>query len=188
VTLPGVIARNHVADDFAARWSQRMNLKTLPRLSLGIHQLDRVTWPRKTSGSFRQAQSPDLEIVAELIEAFAREIHEPSTQDSHTKAREAIEQGRIFLWEDERRVVSIAGWNRKLRNGVAIGLVYTPPELRGRGYASNCVASLSQHMLDSGWKFCCLFTDLANPTSNKIYRDMGYWMICENKHVFFDSA
>jgi uncharacterized protein len=186
VSLPGVIGKNHVADEFAVRWTRRMKLKTRPAMTLGVHQLDRVTWPTRAPGRFRQATPQDVDVTADLIDAFAKAIHEPMAQDPHDKAREGIEQGRIYLWEDDGRVVSIAAWNRRLMSGIAIGLVYTPPDLRGRGYASNCVASLSQHMLDSGWKFCCLFTDLANPTSNKIYRDMGYRMICENKHVFFD--
>ncbi|MEO2005035.1 MAG: GNAT family N-acetyltransferase [Candidatus Poribacteria bacterium] len=48
------------------------------------------------------------------------------------------------------------------------------PELRGRGYASALVAKLSQHMLDSGFSFCVLYTDLANPRSNAIYEKIGY--------------
>ena len=59
-------------------------------------------------------------------------------------------------------------------NGIAIGGVYTPPESRGHGYASACVAALSQRQLDAGRAFCALYTDLANPTSNSIYQKIGY--------------
>jgi predicted GNAT family acetyltransferase len=59
-------------------------------------------------------------------------------------------------------------------HGIAINAVYTPPELRGRGYATGCVASLSARMLDEGRTFCVLYTDLANPTSNAIYARIGY--------------
>jgi len=57
--------------------------------------------------------------------------------------------------------------------------VYTPPEFRGRGYASALVAALSQAMLDAGYHFCTLFTDLANPTSNHIYQAIGYQPVCD---------
>jgi predicted GNAT family acetyltransferase len=57
---------------------------------------------------------------------------------------------------------------------VRVGPVYTPPDLRGRGYASGVVAALSQHALDQGAAACMLFTDVANPTSNKIYQRIGY--------------
>ena len=52
--------------------------------------------------------------------------------------------------------------------------VYTPPELRGHGYASAVVAALSQRLLDAGHQYCALYTDLANPTSNSIYQKIGY--------------
>jgi predicted GNAT family acetyltransferase len=53
-------------------------------------------------------------------------------------------------------------------------MVYTPPEYRRRGYASASVAALSQSLLNQGHQFCFLFTDLANPTANHIYQDIGY--------------
>jgi predicted GNAT family acetyltransferase len=71
-------------------------------------------------------------------------------------------------------------------NGIRINAVYTPPEFRRRGYASACVAEVSQRMLDSGRKFCFLFTDLANPTSNKIYKAIGYRHVADGQHITFD--
>lgn len=57
---------------------------------------------------------------------------------------------------------------------MAVNAVYTPPELRRRGYAASCVAVLSQLLLDSGREFCTLFADRANSTSNGVYRRIGY--------------
>jgi predicted GNAT family acetyltransferase len=63
--------------------------------------------------------------------------------------------------------------------------VYTPPELRCKGYATSCVAELSRNILQSGKKFCMLYTDLANPTSNSIYMKIGYWPVCDSvQHTF----
>jgi len=66
--------------------------------------------------------------------------------------------------------------------------VYTPPELRGRGYASALVAELSQRMLDSGMSFCVLYTDLGNSTSNAIYQRIGYNAICDVRDIDIVSA
>ena len=52
--------------------------------------------------------------------------------------------------------------------------MYTPRERRGRGYASALVAALSRKQLDEGARFCVLYTDLTNPTSNAIYPRVGY--------------
>jgi hypothetical protein len=84
----------------------------------------------------------------------------------------------IYLWEDAQRV-SLTGYSGPTRNGIRIGPVYMPPEFRRQGYASALVAGVSQHLLDTGRKFCFLFTDLANPTSNKIYMRIGYEPVCD---------
>ena len=81
----------------------------------------------------------------------------------------------IALWEDGGEPVSLAGFGSPTPNGIRIGPVYTPPQLRGRGYASALTAHVSQAQLDAGRAFCFLYTDLANPTSNKIYVDIGYF-------------
>jgi len=61
---------------------------------------------------------------------------------------------------------------------VRIGPVYTPPEQRRHGYASALVAQLSQGARSAGNR-CLLYTDLANPTSNAIYRAIGYRPVTE---------
>jgi predicted GNAT family acetyltransferase len=57
--------------------------------------------------------------------------------------------------------------------------VYTPPELRGRGYASALTAALTGTLLDGGRRCCFLFTDLANPTSNRLYERIGYERVAD---------
>ncbi len=73
----------------------------------------------------------------------------------------------------------MAAWAGRTPNGLRINYVYTPPELRGRGYATACVAALSRALLEAGNRYCCLYTDLANPTSNAIYRRIGYRPVCD---------
>jgi predicted GNAT family acetyltransferase len=70
--------------------------------------------------------------------------------------------------------VSLAGYGSPTPNGMRVGPVYTPPELRGRGYASAVTAAASHRAFASGKRFCFLFTNLANPTSNSIYQQIGY--------------
>jgi predicted GNAT family acetyltransferase len=96
----------------------------------------------------------------------------------------------LLLWEDEGEPVSLAGWGGPTPNGIRIGPVYTPPELRSRGYATALTAELSQRLLDGrlyqgGRQFCFLYTDLANPTSNAIYERIGYRLAAEAAEVVF---
>jgi predicted GNAT family acetyltransferase len=96
----------------------------------------------------------------------------------------------ILLWEDGGVPVSLAGWGGPTPNGIRVGPVYTPPELRGRGYATALSADLSQRLLDGrlfegGRRFCFLYTDLANPTSNAIYERVGYRRVAESAEIVF---
>jgi predicted GNAT family acetyltransferase len=144
-------------------------------MEMRIFQLERVIPPIDVPGRFRPATVDDSDLVAAWSVAFVREslgdAADPATVERSVVA--GIEERRLFVWED-LLPVSMAAWVGPTPNGVRINYVYTPPELRGRGYASACVAALSQNRLDSGRRFCFLYTDLANPTSNSIYRKIGY--------------
>jgi predicted GNAT family acetyltransferase len=68
----------------------------------------------------------------------------------------------------------MAGVTGPTPHGIRVGPVYTPPSDRGHGFASAVTAAASQAQLDQGRRFVFLFTDLTNPTSNKIYQAIGY--------------
>jgi hypothetical protein len=89
-----------------------------------------------------------------------------------------------YLWDDEG-AVSVAASGGPTPNGIRIGPVYTPPELRRRGYASAVTAATSQAELDRGRRFIFLFTDLSNPTSNKIYQQIGYEPVIDVDQLTF---
>jgi predicted GNAT family acetyltransferase len=76
---------------------------------------------------------------------------------------------------------------RPIRNGISVSYVYTPPHLRRRGYATACVAELSRSLLASGYTFCALFTDQANPTSNHIYWEIGYRPVADFDEILFQG-
>jgi hypothetical protein len=137
------------------------------------------------AGALRIAQTADLPIVGPWAAAFFDEAHLDDPTDPHEVARERVDRGNVFLWDDGRPV-SMAAWASRTQHGVRINFVYTPPEHRRHGYASACVAALTQHLLDEGQAFCCLYTDMANATSNKIYQKIGYHLICDMSDFHFD--
>ena len=107
--------------------------------------------------------------------AFAIEADRTLPEQAEKAAAQPLQRStHLVLWEVEGTAVSMAGFTGRTPNGVRVAWVYTPPELRGRGFAGACVAALSQKLLDDGRKFCFLYTDLANPTSNHIYQTIGY--------------
>jgi predicted GNAT family acetyltransferase len=161
------------SEEFARAWLQRAKATPRREMELGIFQADQVIPPTPAPGFFRVASPADLDRIIELYDAFGGEIGEPTATKRDAVLRRIQEQ-RSFVWELNGQIVSTAGWAGQTPNGVRINAVYTPPEHRGKGYASNCVAALTRHMLDTGRRFCFLYTDLANPTSNKIYQSIGY--------------
>jgi GNAT superfamily N-acetyltransferase len=184
--VTGILGPVDTVDRFSALWSSLAGKTTRLFMANRVFQLDAVVPPPPTSGHFRQAAPADVLAVAELVRGFCREaLREPGEGDFAAGTRDAIAAGRYYVWEDEAEVVSMAATAGPTPNGIRIVTVFTPPERRGRGYASACVGALSQKLLDAGRRYCFLFTDLKNPTSNAIYRKLGYEPVCDLTHVHF---
>lgn len=147
-----------------------------------LFELGDLVVPAAPPGRLRPASAEDVELCLAWFGAFGVDAAEQAGRPGAHVMEELsagqmlarIEDGVVWLWEDEEgRPVHLTAANPPA-NGVArIGPVYTPREHRGRGYASRAVAEVSQQFLDRGVR-CCLFTDQANPTSNKVYEALGY--------------
>jgi len=143
--------------------------------------------PPRAPGEYRGAGEANLDLVFAWVMAFADEARHgrETIERRHIEARLESPEGGIGLWEDGGAVVSLCGYGSRTPNGVRIGPVYTPPDLRGRGYATSLTAEVSERRLAAGRRFCFLYTDLANPTSNAIYERIGYRRVCESAEFSF---
>jgi predicted GNAT family acetyltransferase len=189
VSVPGVVGPAPYSKTFAELWSAATGQKYRLKVSMRLFQLEKVIPPPPTPGQLRQATEADLELVARWAVAFQEEALEEQAnlEQMRQGAKARIAAGAIYLWEDGE-VVSMAGVSRPTVNTITVNSVYTPPEFRGKGYASQCVAGMSQRMLDKGYQACVLFTDLANPTSNSIYQKMGYRPVADfDQYHFYTS-
>jgi GNAT superfamily N-acetyltransferase len=129
---------------------------------------------QKAAGTPRLATMADIEVTKELTGGYSIAMGRDESPDvAQNWVRGRIELGRLWLWEDEGRAVSLVGRQGEVFGATRIGPVYTPAEFRGQGYASALTAHVTRQILDTGSE-ACLFTDLANPTSNKIYASIGY--------------
>lgn len=170
--LPGVMGPYKMAEQFGRHWCSLKSMRLKPCHKMGVYQLTNVTQPNNISGFMAPATLCDIDIILKYRKEFANDVglhHLPSDDETKT----LIESGTCFLWKNPLPV-SMAIANSLTPNGIRIGSVYTPPKHRSHGYASALVAILSQKQLDAGRKFCFLFTDLDNPTSNSIYQRIGY--------------
>lgn len=183
----GVIGPAIMARAFAAEWTALAGGSYRLLRHERIYELRQVIHPVGVPGRLRVAVEADAALTADWLQAFHQELGmEFNVDDPLEHARERIDQRVIYLWDDEGPV-SLAGRPRHTPHGMSIGPVYTPPAYRRRGYASACVAALSQQMLDAGWQFCVLFTDLANPTSNSVYQKIGYRPVCDFDEWAFEA-
>jgi hypothetical protein len=180
-SIPALLGPAPAAEAVAAAWVTERGGGWRPGLEQRIYRLDAVTPPTGVTGALRPTTREDLELAVAWGEGFARDAGQQfGTRRGTVEAW--IEHGGLFLWEDdEPRSIAVA--QGRTPNGIRVGYVYTPPESRGRGYASACVAALSQTVLDRGVSFCVLYTDLSNPTSNAIYQRIGYRPIADVRDV-----
>jgi len=186
LSVPGVVGPVDVAEPFAALWGRRTGADVGLDHRLRIYQLTSVVPPRPVTGRLRQCGVGDLATVEPWARAFILETRlTDDPAEIAESARRAVREGRLYVWDDAGPR-AMAAWTGPTPNGARITLVYTPPALRGRGYASACVAALSAVLLGSNRKYCFLFTDLANPTSNSIYMKLGYRPVCDVHEYRFD--
>jgi predicted GNAT family acetyltransferase len=193
--LPGVVGTLPEVEDFAELWSRHTGASPRTNMRQGVYSLDQVTLLPRVPGSARVATAGDRDLVLRWIRAFAAEaLHEGGPARDRAEPmfdhRLSSPSAGIFLWEDGGEPVSLAGWGGPTPNGIRVGPVYTPPEVRRHGYATALTAELSQRLLDGrlfdgGRRFCFLYTDLANPTSNAIYERIGYRQVAESAEIVF---
>jgi hypothetical protein len=180
---PGVSGPAPVSQRFAEMWSELTGRPFHRHIAERVYRLDTVTPPTNVSGQMRRVTDADRDLLTTWIYDFRREA---LGEDNRALAERTVhnmltlppEYRGTFLWEDPHPV-SLVSYGGPTPNSMRLGPVYTPKAFRGRGYASACTAAVSQYLLDSGRKFVTLFTDLGNPTSNKIYMQIGYLAVTD---------
>jgi uncharacterized protein len=189
-TLPGVQGAVPEVDAFAAAWRERRRAKSRVVFEQAIYALREVAEVPRAEGACRSAASDDYSLIVSWVRAFTSEASsEPSpAPDAERQVRRRLESpaAGFRLWQHRGRPVSLCGFSGRTPHGIRIGPVYTPPEYRGRGFATSLVADASAELLAAGYAFCFLFTDLANKTSNAIYQRIGYERVCESRQLAFE--
>jgi predicted GNAT family acetyltransferase len=174
--LPGVVGPKRRVEEFVTAWEGETGAKGRCEREQRAFRADSVDPPQGVSGHMRPYESGDYELAVRWMDAFVAEAlsgPEPESSAQFVERREADPDGGLVVWVDGEPVC-MAGFGGLTPNGIRIGPVYTPPDERRRGYGSALTAALTQQLLDGGRRFCFLFTDLANPTSNRIYQQIGY--------------
>ena len=172
VNAPRVLSRR-----FSQGWAAKSGGQTGLKMEQGLYALTEVAPEtlHAASGALRPAQPDDLERFIRWREGFDMDAF-GSIHGNRDQLRAFFEKhmDNIVYWEHDGEPVATALSTRPTEHGITVGMVYTPSAQRKKGYATALVAHLSQQLLNSGYDFCTLYTDLANPTSNHIYQVIGY--------------
>jgi hypothetical protein len=173
--VPGANAAQQAADAFTAAWRDRTGDAVAVHRRMRLFRLARLAPPVPgPAGSARPGAGTDRDLLAGWFEAFAREAGDGPGHDHRADIGKRLGYGGITIWEAGGVPVSVAGLTRAVGGMARVGPVYTPPALRGRGYAGAATAAVSQGALDAGVREVVLYTDLANPVSNALYERLGY--------------
>jgi uncharacterized protein len=184
VTLPGVNGDAATAARFAGQWGERSKSVAIPFQGLRLYEYLESGEVRRGEGSLRQAEPEDRSLMILWTRAFQNEIGE-SADDAELRVDRGLAAREFWVWDKKGETVSMAVSRKPIERVVRIAGVYTPPEKRNHGYAAACTHALSYHLRGSGYR-CILYTDLGNPTSNSIYRRIGYRAIAEGLRYRFE--
>ena len=188
--IPGAVGAVPEIDDLVGACSRLHGVTPEARVRQGIYALDAVVPPATPSGEPRPATPNDRDLLVRWWGEFGAEALGELERDEEQNGRSidhklAAPGNGIALWDDGGEPVCAVGYGSPTPTGVRIGPVYTPTEHRRRGYASALTAHVSAEQLAAGRDFCFLYTDLANPTSNKIYVEIGYRRVCDSIQYAF---
>jgi len=170
-TLDAVIGPEPSVDAFAGAWGERFRVTVRRGTRQQLYVLREVTPPSlPVPGAVRAVGDDDVAVLVPWIADFFSQ-----TGETHLDPVRYLAERRagIRVWDDDGPVSMAAAFGHTA-HGARIALVYTPPERRGRGYAGACVTALTREVLASGKQHCCLYTDLSNPISNRVYQRIGY--------------
>ena len=182
VGLTGVIGRRDLLQPFTDSFAQQFST----HVDLMLYQLMTTPDYGRASGEVRVATMHDLDLLVQWHREFELEVG-MVTVATPLEERVAlrINNQQLVVWIDAGRAVSAAGANPLPAASARIGPVYTPPELRGRGYAQAVTAAASEHVQRDGPRTVFLFTDAVNPASNKAYQRIGFVHVADHAHLVF---
>ena len=183
--IKGIIGKYDLGIVFAAELEKRFGNYGTIKMRQRIYRLDQLRKVRLVPGKIREANNSDVKILNNWLRKFFMEMGEDISEEDSVKTLERyMAEKSIYVWDDGG-LVSMIRKTRATQNGIVVTNVYTPKEYRNRGYATSCVYHFSKMLLKE-YRFCTLYTDLANPTSNGIYMKVGYQVVSDSILIEFD--
>ncbi|MFB4169855.1 GNAT family N-acetyltransferase [Virgibacillus sp. JSM 102003] len=188
VGVPGVLGPTEKVEVFKNEWEKLTQSQATIEMKQLIYQLDQVNEIPETKGQLHEAKPKDHPLVKKWLTQFGVAVSENiSKEDADKIAQSFICNRTLYFWVVDGKPVSMVNRSRKTKNGATLNAVFTPDEYKRNGYATAAVAKLSEKLLKDGFQFCSLYTDLANSTSNSIYKKIGYYEVASSIVYTFNN-
>lgn len=185
--IPGFIGEKEFTTQLAEEITKINGRHSKVFMQQRIYQLKELEKLPRDDGRLVKVDRRDLDLVIQFVYRFGQDTGETMNMaESEEKAREFLRMESLYGWEVDGRLISVANIARPTRTNATVNFVYTPADERRKGYATDCVAALTSLLLNKGYLSTTLYTDLDNPTSNKIYMEIGYKPIMDSNVILFD--
>jgi GNAT superfamily N-acetyltransferase len=186
--IPGANGNPAAVEAFGAAWAERTGAAASVHRRMRLHRLDALVPPDPMPPGEAVVATPEhRDLVVAWYEAFGAEIDE-APGDVRPAVDDRLAYGGVTLWLAGGEPVSLAGRTRTVAGMARVAPVYTPAEHRGRGYGAAATATVTRAALDDGVEEILLYTDLANPMSNRLYARLGYKPVEDSVSLAFDPA
>nr|WP_269448573.1 GNAT family N-acetyltransferase [Metabacillus kandeliae] len=173
--IPGLVGEKEFTLKLSEKIAAAYGTDVKIRMNQRLYKMTEAKIVPSEKGRLVKADRRDLDMITDWMYQFGKETGDPlDRSEAEEKSREFLRRQSLYGWEAGGRLVSIANAARPTRRNITVNFVYTPKDERKQGYATDCVAALSRLLLNRGYQSLTLYTDLDNPTSNKIYTNIGY--------------
>lgn len=190
ITVDSIIGDRGTARRFAEAWTGKAGGGYRILMDQGLYRADAVNRKlEKSPGSWRIASKKEAPLLEEWLLLFEQETGITVSTPAQVAHRidSFIEAKEVYVWEVNGEVVACMKKARPSKHGITVSFVYTPQKHRRKGYARTLVAEVTEELLQE-YDFAMLYTDLKNPTSNKIYTEIGYSQIANPVHLAIDES
>lgn len=180
IPYPGIIGSKEECLVYQKVFEELTNDKMIIGMNQRIYKCSKVISNYQSDGNVRLATQDDFSVLRHWFHHFIEDVEGPIFIDKTDESlKKVIDQNRLFVLEKNGKLLSMAGKSREIRNSQTVSMVYTPIEMRNKGYASKVVEEVTRHILEYK-DAATLYTDLSNPTSNSIYMKIGYIPHCDS--------
>jgi len=175
--LSGVAGKASTAAAFAGRWTEQTRVGAAVEDAQRLYVLGSLVRPEGVPGRLRRAESFERGLIMDWWSEFQVETGSPLS-DVASAVDLGLSGGRLFIWDDDG-ARCLARATEPLGGVSRIGAVFTPPSWRRRGYAAACVGALCDWVRLEEGANAVLYAQLSNPSSNAIYRRLGFEAVSE---------